>query len=940
MNRPFPPSALTPAPLIDGVALRHELTAAAHAQEGDQDAIRRAALALFKEALAKARQGARDALEKGASGLACARALARAEDELIAALYDFTVKHVYYAQNPTSAERLSVVAVGGYGRGALAPGSDIDLLFLFPYKQTPWGESVVEYMLYMLWDLGQKVGHATRSLDECVRLARQDMTIRTAVLESRFLWGDEALAEQLKARFWREVATGSGTDFVEAKLAERNQRHKSEGESRYLVEPNVKDGKGGLRDLNTLFWIAKYVYRVENPSEFVDHGLLTAEELEQFEEAEDFLWTVRFHLHGLTGRAEERLTFDVQRDMARRLGYGDEPNNRSIERFMTDYFRVAKAVGDLTRIFCSVLEEQHKKGTPVLDRWFGGWLRKRAASGGFVIEGGRVNVDSPAVFEKDPVNLLRLFAIADEKGVHIHPNALKAVTRALNLIDDSLRENPEANRIFFSILCSRRDPEKILRWMNEAGVFGLFVPEFGRIVAQMQFNMYHHYTVDEHLIRAVGNLSLIERGELKEQHPLAASIVHKIHSREVLYLAMLLHDIAKGTERDHSEEGEEIALHLGPRLGLSPADTETVAWLVRHHLVMSDVAQKRDLSDPKTVKDFVAIVQSPERLKLLLVLTVADIRAVGPGVWNGWKGQLLRELYYAAEAEMLGGHSEATRAERVAAAKAALAARLAAWPQAERERALSRHFDPYWLAFEAGEHLRHAEIMRDADAHRRDLTLDVVSDAFQSISRVTFYTPDHPGLFSRLAGGLALAGANIRDAKVFTTNDGMALDTFSVQDNDGRPYLEPERVTRLENAVRRTLAGEVLPRKEMDARRVRLREEAFTVEPRVIMDNNASAMCTLIEVNGRDRPGLLHDLTRALFVSGLTIHSAQIATYGERAIDVFYVKDVYGHKIVQASRLAAIEENLMQALGDGGVRPVREPRRASGGDDENKVSAP
>ncbi|MBI1238031.1 MAG: [protein-PII] uridylyltransferase [Alphaproteobacteria bacterium] len=916
---------------FDGEAMRHDLTAVAKRHAGDDAAIKAEALNLFRTALLKGRERAKAKLEAGAPGLVVARDLSDLQDALIGALYDFTVKHIYYAQNPTAAERVAVVAVGGYGRGLLAPGSDVDLLFLLPYKQTPWGESVVEYMLYMLWDLGLTVGHATRSLDECIRLAKGDMTIRTSLLEARYLWGDAALCAQMKARFWREVATGSGIDFVDAKLGERDGRHRLEGESRYRVEPNIKDGKGGMRDLNTLFWIAKYLYRVEDPRDLVLHGVFTEDEFETFASAERFLWNVRCHLHFLAGRAEERLTFDVQREMAIRMGYGEDPKNRSVERFMTDYFRVAKDVGDLTRIFSASLETQRRKSAPVLDRWFGAWMRRRVLQEGFFVEGGRLNVEEPTLFEKDPVNLLRLFALADERSVDIHPAALKAVTRSLHLIDDRLRANKEANRLFMAVLSSPRGPERILRLMNEAGVFGAFIPDFGRIVARMQFNMYHHYTVDEHLIRAVGNLSLIERGELRDEHPLAAEIIHKIHSREALYLSVLLHDIAKGRDEDHSIAGERVAYELGPRLGLSDADTETVAWLVLNHLVMSDTAQRRDIADPKTVRDFVSVVQSPERLKLLVCLTVADIRAVGPGVWNGWKGQLLRELYYAAEAMMLGGHAAGSRAARIQEAKKALGDRLRSWPAKWRSRMLERQYDPYWLTFDVEEHERHARLMRAAEEEKRPLAMDAVSDDFQSITRVTIYTADHPGLFSRLSGALALAGASILEAKIFTTTDGMALDTFFIQDAEGQPIDEGTRLKRIETALDQALSGEVALTKAFACKRVRPREAAFKVEPRVIIDNEASDICTVIEVNGRDRPGLLHDLTRTLFHVSVSIHSAQIATYGERAIDVFYVKDAYGMKVLKEQRLAAIKEALLEALGDGGIAPEPSEPAAPGG---------
>ena len=916
------PSPAGPADIlspIDGIALRHELTAAARSVS-DRDGQRKAAVAILKRALGEGREAGRAALDGGAAGLAVARLLSAVQDEIIGALYDFTVKHVYYAQNPSTSERIAVVAVGGYGRGTLAPGSDIDLLFVLPYKQTAWGESVTEFMLYALWDLGLKVGHATRSIDECIRLAKSDMTIRTSVLEARYLWGDRGLFEQLKARFDKDIVGQNGPDFVEAKLAERDTRHRKSGESRYLVEPNVKESKGGLRDLNTLFWIAKYLYRVEDAGELVAKGVFTADEFASFARAEDFLWKVRCHLHFLTGRPEERLSFDVQRDMAERMGYGAD-GNHSIERFMRDYFLVAKEVGDLTRIFCAVLEDQHKKHAPSFGKLLG-FGRRQSPAPGFFIESGRLNIDRDDAFTSDPVNLLRLFHLADEKSVHIHPVALKAATRALYLIDDTLRANPEANRLFLSVLASRRDPETVLRWMNECGVFGLFVPVFGRIVALMQFNMYHHYTVDEHLIRAVGNLSKIERGLLKDEHPLAAQVIHKVKSREALYVAMLLHDIAKGTERDHSEEGEEIARELGPRLGLSPGDTETVAWLVRNHLIMSDVAQKRDLADPKTIEDFVGVVQTPERLRLLLCLTVADIRSVGPGVFNGWKGQLLRDLYAAAEDRMLGGRIETSQTARVSAARNRLEAKLNDWPAAERERMLARHYASYWLTLTPEMHERQARFMRAADERGEVLALEARADPFRAVTEITVYTGDHPGLFSRLSGGFAVAGASVVDAKVFTTTDGMALDVFWVQDSEGSDF-DLSRVERLKDTLLKTLKGEILPRAQMDQRRVKSRDEAFAVAPQVIFDNEASNVCTVIEIVARDRGGLLHDLTRALYQAQLSIHSAVIATYGEQAVDVFYVKDLFGHKITHTGKAEAIERNLLMAISGDGVRAKR-----------------
>jgi len=911
---------------LDGDALRRDLTALAHATT-DQGRLRKDALGHIKSAFAGARAGVKAQAESGAMhGLAVARALSDIQDTLIQVLYDFATKHFYYAQNPTQAERLSVVATGGYGRAQLAPFSDVDLLFLRPYKQTAWGESVIEFILHMLWDLGLKVGHATRSLAECVRLAKQDSTIRTALLEARYLWGERALFDELRKTFWSEIAAKTGQEFVEAKLAERDQRHLRQGESRYLVEPNVKDGKGGLRDLQTLFWIGKYLYRVDDPADLVAHNVFTREEYKTFQEAEAFLWDVRCQLHWLAGHAEERLSFDVQPEMARRLGFTGDSPRRAVEAFMRAYFRTAKNVGDLTRIFCAALEEQNKKPKPSLSRLLPGFLKPRTEAEDFYVENGRLNASTNA-FRHDPVNLIRIFHMADDKGVEVHPAALRTITRSLELIDDRLRNDPEANRLFLEILTSRRDPERTLRRINEAGVLGRFVPAFDHAVGLMQFNMYHHYTVDEHLIRAVGNIAAIDRGELKDEHPLATDIIKRIKSREVLYVAILLHDIGKGLPGDHSAVGAAIVESLAPRFGLSTADTASVAWLVRDHLVMSDTAQKRDIADPKTVRDFVAAVQSPELLRLLLVLTVADIRAVGPGVWNGWKGQLLRELYYEAEALMTGGDATPARAARIAAAKANLAKRLADLPADQRERALSRHYDNYWLGFNEAMLEHNARLTAAADAHGELLALSAESDDFRAVTEIVIYTPDHPGLFSKLSGAIAVSGGSIVDAKAFTTTDGFALDVFSVQDAEGGPFGDPARVERLHQTIAKVLSGEIRPRSVLASRVRNTRASAFKVQPRVSFDNEASTTASVLEVEGLDRQGLLYDVTHAIFESGLSISSSIVATYGERAVDTFYVRDGFGHKIVHPERLKSVEARVARALVGDGLE-AQEPLRA------------
>ncbi|MEY2926977.1 MAG: hypothetical protein RL367_1454, partial [Pseudomonadota bacterium] len=635
---------------------RRGLADALMALEGrDAGSLRAGAVALLKPAMEAGRaEIAVRLVEHPQSGRDTASAYAFLTDQLLRVIHDFTLQRLYPLNNPTASERLTLIAVGGYGRGEMAPYSDIDIAFLTPWKQTGWSEQVIESMLYTLWDLGLKVGHSSRSLDDMVRMAKSDLTIRTALLESRYVWGDQPLYDEATARFGKEVVAGTARAYCTEKLAEREVRHLRMGDSRYVVEPNLKEGKGGLRDLHTLFWIGKYMHRVQSVPELVERGLLSPAELRQFQKAENFLWAVRCHLHLVTNRPEDRLTFDVQREIAARMRYVDRPGRSAVEKFMQHYFLTAKTVGDLTGVFLAHLDEANSPKGRLFS--LASFRRKPSKLNGFILDRGRLALPHDTWFREDPVRMIEMFALADERELEIHPQAMRAANRDSRLIDAAIRDDPRANALFMGVLTSKRDPETVLRWMNEATVFGRFVPDFGRVVAQMQFDMYHHYTVDEHSIRAIGLLSRIEKGTLGEDHPLATAIMRQVISRRVLYLSVLLHDIAKGRGGDHSILGAEVARKLCPRFGLSAAETETVAWLVRTHLLMSATAFKRDLADFKTILDFASEVQSLERLRLLLALTVVDIRAVGPGVWNGWKRQLLSDLFEAAEEVLRLGH--------------------------------------------------------------------------------------------------------------------------------------------------------------------------------------------------------------------------------------------------------------------------------------------
>jgi len=838
--------------------------------------VRKAVAAILRDSFEAARARAARRLDAGGEGVEVAQLYSTAADDLLNALWRFTTETLYPAANPSEAERLGLIAVGGYGRGVLAPHSDLDLLFLRPWKSIPRTEQVIEFMLYVLWDLGIKVGHSARSVDDCMALAKSDMTVRTALLEARPLAGDEALAADFITRFRALVVKADPRPFIAAKLEERDLRHQKAGAVRYRVEPNVKDGKGGLRDLNTLFWIARSLVPDSPLGARVMDDLLTARERRTFEESFDFLWRVRAHLHLTAGRPEEKLTFDFQPEVARRMGWrgrGDEP---AVERFMRRYFLVARDVGALTRAMSAKLEARQQKPTMSLSRLIPG-RKRRLGVEGFIEDAGRLSVTGPEVFAAAPEKLLMLFRCADEHDLDLHPDAFSAVSRSLSLVTPTLRRDPEATRAFLDILAHGQRPYRVLTLMNETGLLGRFLPEWGRIVGQTQFNMYHAYTVDEHTLQAIGIINDIWRGKLKADHPASTEIVHRIDDFEALMLAMLLHDVGKGGDRGQLEDGAISARRACDRLGIDPRRTEFVVWLVRHHLALSDYAQKRDVSDPATVRAFTRLVGDPERLRTLLILTVADIRAVGPGVWNAWKGGLIRALYQRTEGVFRG--------EDVA------------------------HADPLD---------DYPDLVARARAEGAGAKVLLVRDDVageHAATRVAVAARDRPGLFADLAGALAGAGADVVGARVATAADGTALDVFELQDGGGAPYgrAEPRRLTQLIETLERAARGG-LRAAPTTTTTPSPRRAAFDVRPTAIVDLEENPGAAVVEVSGADRPGLLADLAQVLARHDLSIRSAHIAGFGERVVDSFYVTDSRGRKPEAGPRLERLRVELEAVL--------------------------
>ncbi len=870
--------------------------------------------------MADARHRANTALEAAfRANPRAARALVRSQalltDGLVKIALRVALRQLHPLSNPTEAERIAVLAVGGYGRAEMAPCSDVDLLFLTPWKTTPWAESVVESMLYMLWDLKLKVGHATRTVKDCLRLGREDVTIRTALLEHRFIAGHEPLSLDLGDKLWSELFRNTGPEFIEAKLAERAERHKRQGGQRYVLEPNIKEGKGGLRDLQTLYWIGKYLHRVGSVQDLVAMGLFDTEEYDTFRNAEDFLWAVRCHMHYIAGRAMDQLTFDLQVEVADRMGYRDTGGRRAVEVFMQEYFRNATRVGELTRIFLTELEARHAKPEASI---FGLFKRRKRLKPPYRLVQGRMDVLDAREFLSDKLNLLRVFEEALRTGYLLHPNVLRLLASNLHLIDDDMRDDPEAVRIFMDLMLKHGNPERALRRMNELGMLGAFIPEFEAIVAMMQFNVYHHYTVDEHIIQCISILAQIERGELVEELPVATGILQAGVNRKVIYIALLLHDIGKGRPEDHSILGAQMARRIAPRLGLSVEEAETVEWLVRYHLLMSDMAQKRDIGDPRTVRDFAKAVRTTKRLDLLTVMTVCDIRGVGPGTWNNWKAMLLRQLYRDTTDALEGGLETVNREKREDEAKRGLRDVLAEWPQSDLRTELARHYAPYWQGLSTETQAIFARLLRGLGDN--EIRIDLHPEPGRDATRAAFALVDHPGIFSRLAGALALVGANVVDARTYTSKDGYATAVFWIQDADGRPYDEA-RLPRLRGMIDKTLKGQVVAREALkDRDRVKKREREFRFPTHIIFDNEGSDIYTIIEVDTRDRPGLLYDLTRTLAHNNIYIASAVIATYGAQVVDTFYVKDMFGLKLHAKTKQETLEKKMRQAIIEGAER--------------------
>lgn len=779
-------------------------------------------------------------------------------------------KHVQTLTKDLIPPDVAIIATGGYGREELCPFSDIDVLFLVPDRASKKIEDKIEKFLYKIWDSGIKIGHAVRTIGECITICNDDKKVMSSLLDIRLVHGNKSLFKELEESLQKHRKTRTKKSFVKAKLEERDERHNRFQDTRYVLEPNIKDGKGGLRDYQTLFWITQVTYNATTPQSLQDLKILTGKERKLFEKDYDFLLTVRCHLHDIAGRAEERLHFDIQPQLAERLGYTHRNNAKAVERFMKHYFHVTRDIGDLTRIIIAAIDEEEDQKTKLIPQRPRSYL-------GFEIIGNRLNFSEDQPLKNHPVDMLRFFRVAQEAELDIHPKAIQKISRNLDIIDQELCKNPLANQIFLEILTDTKDAALILRRMNEAGVLERFIPEFRNIIALMQFDRYHIFTVDEHTLRAIDILHDIESGKYKSEAPLTSVLIHDITERRALFVAMLLHDICKGREKrqkgqDHAQLGAELALKLCPRLGLSDQETRLVSWLVFDHLFMTEIAFKRNLEDPKTVTDFLFRIHDEERLKLLTILTTADIMAVGPGRWTGWKDKLLSDLYALAEARLMG------------------------------------------KAIDITDH--NVKIPDDWDKEKT--RIDITQDEDKNATNISIYTKDQPNLFATLSGALAASGASIIEARIQTLTDGNIADIFTVQNLSGKPITKKYRHTEIKKAVSEALDNKLdLTRTiKKQTKKPKQKDLVFDVPSDVTINNKASTTFTFVEIYGRDRHALLFELATIFAKHKLDIKTAKINTLGLKAVDIFYITNKKDEKVTDPKILKALETDLRECMKD------------------------
>ncbi len=821
-----------------------------------------------------------------------------------AALIDTTLRHAWSLHSPPSAWAL--VAVGGYGRGELHPCSDVDILLLAPGPADEAGRAAAERLVAFLWDIGLEVGHSVRTVAECAAESAADVGVMTTLLEARLLAGDATRYAQMHAALTPEQLWPVRR-FFDAKVREQAERHLKANDTAYNLEPNVKTGPGGLRDIQTIAWVAKRHFGAQTLESLATHGFLTGAELRRLKQAQAFLWKVRFGLHVLTGRREDRLLFDHQIRLAQSFGYEDASYTLAVEQFMQRYYRTVMDVSLLNELLLQLFREAIlSKSEP-----------PRPLNARFQVRNGSLEALNDEVFARNPSALLELFALLQQNPEisGVRAPTMRAVTRNLWLIDEEFRQNPRHHRLFLEILRSPVGVTHELRRMNTYGVLGRYIPAFGRIVGRMQYDLFHAYTVDAHTLFVVSNLRRFAIPRYDHELPEASRVMQELPRTEIVYLAALFHDIAKGRGGDHSELGAVDAEAFCLEQGLSPYDARLVAWLVRNHLQLSITSQKQDIGDPEVINAFARRVGDEAHLDYLYVLTCADVRGTNPRLWNSWKASLFRDFYQRVKRALRRGLESPIDPEHLVRETQDGARRLLIERGvAEQQLALvwSRFSAGYFLQHSPEEIAWHTHLLAERDADSDDPLVALDPRSLRGTTAALIYARPRRHGFARTTAALDQLGLNIVDARITPTGDGFSLDLYHLLEDDGAPITDADRQDEIEAALWRSLQGPA-DAPLVVSRRAPRQARMFNTPTQISLSVDERNRRSVLELIAGDRPGLLCEVGKVLMEERVELHAAKIMTVGERAEDVFYVTDLDNRPLSQPAA-EHLRGRLMQGL--------------------------
>ena len=830
-------------------------------------------------------------------------------DEIIYKCYKQNVK--YFKKNIKNF-KFSIIATGGFGRKELAPHSDIDILFLHSFKNKKNLKNFVKPILHTLWNLGLRVGYATRTPHECILYSKKEIDVCTSILESRFIVGNKNIYKSLMKQYKNKIVERYGKKFIKEIFLEREKRLNETGDTTYLLEPNVKNGKGGIRDLQTLDWIGKFFYKIKNLNNLINYKILDKNSVESFSKAKKFFWSVRSYLHILSERPNEQLSFEFQNLIAKKLGYKKTTTLLPVEKFMKEYFLFAKKVSDLIRIYCSFIEDKEKliPNTKIKKS-------KEIEFENFIIENKRIDFSKNFRFKNIFLNncdsFFRILEIAQKKNLDIHPKATRLILDNIKRVEKKIKGNKKFLLLFLKILTSKNKTEKFLRLMSDLGLLGIIIPDFKRISGQMQFGGFHTYTVDEHTLKAIGYINDIEMKKNLKENLLYSKIFSEVISTRILYIAMFFHDLGKGMGKDHSIVSSEIAKNFCSHIEIDQTEKNIIVWLIRNHLLMNKISQKRDIDDSNIIFEFGKKVQSLEQLKLLFIFTVTDMKATGKTIWNAWNKYPLEQLFMKTRNLFLGSPINVNK-KIIEAVKLKLKRDKNLYSRNKIENFSKVLPKEIYLNNDKKKIIKFLEIIQKS---KQKTCIKIFQNKQKLATEIIIYTKDKPGLLYKLSGAVTVSGFNVVEAKISTLNNGMALDILWVRDLNGFMLDSLYHFSKLKKKILEILSNDNLLEEEIENEREKnLKKNLFNINTKIFIDNDSSKKHTILEINAFDRIGLIYDLTKKLYKLGFEISSAKILTLGKGANEIFYIQDFRGNKIISNKKIDKLKTSIMTLLKD------------------------